>query len=81
MSKFERICLNCRHWQDYRHRVHVVVRDSDAADLGAGLRADARGLAELRPCLYRPNPTVEKAPVQVFTGERYVCDDYSEKTT
>ena len=78
MSNPDPICKNCKFWQDYESRVYVVIRDKDAAKMGAGLVALGDGFAEARPCRYRANPTVQQSVTQPYTGENYTCEDWRQ---
>jgi len=72
----DRVCKNCRYWQDYEARVWVAVRDKEAADRGTGLVPRGDGTAEARPCRYQPNPNTSKLPVVAYTGINYTGEDF-----
>lgn len=64
-----RICKNCKWWQDYTRRVWARISDFEG---------DRGGSVELRLCKYIAPPSIRDTDV-MYTDKDYCCGEFEEK--
>jgi len=74
MNSDEKICHNCKYWQDYKKEINARISDQCCT-------AWHRNIIKMRPCTWHAHPSVDVCWGSIYTDEHFSCPEFVDKTS
>ena len=73
MNSDEKICHNCKYWQEYKKEINARISDTYGGSWH-------RGIIKMRPCTWHAHPSVDVCWGNIYTDENYSCCEFKHKS-